>query len=338
MITIARSESTLFWLFGWSCDNAIALICGSEKYFITDSRYTQEARDNITNAIIIEDKNLEGRLASLLRTLHIAKAFFDPHEWQLDAFERVKSKTSTYLHAKPRYWEQQRMVKRDDEIKLLSLAATQGVQLFESFSEWICLNGIGKSEYELQRYAKELFSYNNELSFSPIVAISENGAKPHALPTKERLLKQGDTLLCDAGIKYQRYCSDRTRTACIDERLSWDLNQNFSDLQIQKLYDCVRKAHDVAIDKARSGMLAREIDALARDIIDKAGWGKYFIHSTGHGVGLDIHEFPFIHAKSETRITDNMVFTIEPGIYLPYQIGIRIEDTIVMQNGRAVVL
>ena len=85
-------------------------------------------------------------------------------------------------------------------------------------------------------------------------------------------------------------------------------------------------------------MKASEVDKLTRDIIEKAGYGKYFIHSTGHGVGLDIHEFPVINSKSDVIIKDNMVFTIEPGIYLPNEFGVRIQDTIVMQNGKAVIL
>ena len=85
-------------------------------------------------------------------------------------------------------------------------------------------------------------------------------------------------------------------------------------------------------------MKASEVDKLTRDVIEKSGYGKYFIHSTGHGVGLDIHEYPVINSKSDVIIEDNMVFTIEPGIYLPNEFGVRIEDTIVMQNGKAIIL
>jgi Xaa-Pro aminopeptidase len=114
--------------------------------------------------------------------------------------------------------------------------------------------------------------------------------------------------------------------------------QHFSNKRIQKAYDAVLKAHDRAIAKARSGMKAKEIDALARAVIEKAGFGNYFVHSTGHGVGLDIHEMPYIASKSETTIEDGMVFTIEPGIYLPGAFGIRIEDMVAMVDGRAKVL
>ena len=100
----------------------------------------------------------------------------------------------------------------------------------------------------------------------------------------------------------------------------------------------VLKAHDNAIEKARSGMKAKKIDAFTRDIIEKGGMGKYYVHSTGHGVGLDIHEMPYISAKSDMHVEDGMVYTVEPGIYIPGEFGIRIEDMVAMENGRAVIL
>jgi len=157
------------------------------------------------------------------------------------------------------------------------------------------------------------------------------------LPTSKKL-KKGDLLLFDAGVKYKRYCSDRTRTAYFDGTIEFKYKQKFKSKKIQKAYDTVLKAHDVAIKKARSGMKAKEIDRLARDVVEKAGFGKYFVHSTGHGVGLDIHEMPYISKTSDTIIEDGMVFTIEPGIYIEDSFGIRIEDMVVMKNGKAVVL
>jgi len=177
-----------------------------------------------------------------------------------------------------------------------------------------------------------------DLSFDPIIAINENAAKPHALPTSKKL-KKDDLILVDAGVKYKRYCSDRTCvTSANFEKLSFKREQKFRNKKHQKIYDLVYKAQLNAIENARVGMKACSIDALTRDVIEKAGYGKYFIHSTGHGVGLDIHEFPNINSKSDVIIEDNMVFTIEPGIYLPKEFGVRIEDTVVMKNGKAVIL
>ncbi len=177
-----------------------------------------------------------------------------------------------------------------------------------------------------------------DLSFDPIVAINKNAAKPHARPTKS-ILTKNDLLLVDAGVKYKRYCSDRTCTSVAEfENFNFKREQKFKNKKHQKIYDIVLKAQVNAINKARSGMKASEIDNLTRKVIEKAGYGKEFVHSTGHGVGLDIHEYPFINSKSDLIIEDNMVFTIEPGIYLNEKFGVRIEDTVVMKNGRAIIL
>ena len=199
---------------------------------------------------------------------------------------------------------------------------------FKEFKKYLDKDGILKDELYLNYIANGIMSQNGKykLSFDPITAIDKNSAKPHAQPLKTKL-KSNSLFLMDAGVKYKRYCSDRTVTY---------INQK--DRLQQKVYDIVLKAQQKAIEKARVGMKASQIDKIARNVIEKAGYGKYFIHSTGHGVGLDIHEYPIISSKSDTTIEENMVFTIEPGIYLENKFGIRIEDTVAMQNGRAVIL
>ena len=129
-----------------------------------------------------------------------------------------------------------------------------------------------------------------------------------------------------------------TRTAAIKGEIHFGKKQKFKNPKYQKIYNIVLKAQEEAISKARSGMKAKQIDALARNVIEKSGYGKYFVHSTGHGVGLDIHELPRISRLSEECVEDGMVFSVEPGIYLPQEFGVRIEDLVVMKNGRAEVL
>jgi len=124
----------------------------------------------------------------------------------------------------------------------------------------------------------------------------------------------------------------------VNKNLTFHRKQKFKTKLEKKIYDIVLKAQQTAISKARSGMKASKIDKLTRDVIEKSGYGKYFVHSTGHGVGLDIHEYPTINSRNDVIIENNMVFTIEPGIYLSEQFGVRIEDTVVMKNGRAEIL
>ena len=188
-----------------------------------------------------------------------------------------------------------------------------------------------------ETFLSEYGKYN--LSFDAIIAINENSAKPHAHPSS-KLYTEKDLLLFDGGIKYQRYCSDRTVTFGNNLNVSSTMQreQKFKKKKYQKIYDIVLKAQETTIKKARVGMKASQIDAIGRDIINKAGYGKYFVHSTGHGVGLDIHEYPNISSRSDVILEENMVFTVEPGIYLPDEFGVRIEDTLVMNSKKAIIL
>jgi Xaa-Pro aminopeptidase len=340
MNRIHRDESALYGACGYSCDNAIYLQLGSEAFFITDGRYTLDARAQVQGAEVITVRDLPKEAAKRIRKSTITQIAYDPKEWSVFTFDKLKSKTNIHWKSKPLLAQKSRIIKSPEAIALLAEAARIGAAAFDAFAKQVNESGIGMSENTLFQTAKRVLSgeAGRALSFDPIVAIGANAAKPHAHPDPDTVLRNGDMLLFDAGIKYQRYCSDRTRTVRVKKHFAFDIDQHFKDKQTQKAYDTVRKAHDKAITKARSGMRARTIDAIARDVIDKAGFGKYFVHSTGHGVGLDIHELPVISSRSRTRIKDGMVYTIEPGIYIPGAFGIRIEDTVVMEEGRARVL
>ncbi len=334
-----KDENAIYYECGYSCDNALYLHLGSEAFFITDSRYTIDAKENVENAMIIINGDLYSEAASLLQKYKIKKVIFDPKEWTVDGFERISQKSKVIFKSDLDFSHKKRIIKNDTEIKLLRRAAKLGAKAFNTLAKEFRHNGLGESEYKLTHLAKGILGDfgKYELSFDPIVAINKNAAKPHALPTKSKL-SLGDLLLVDAGLKYKRYCSDRTRTVFVDDTFKFNTKPKYKSKKIQKAYDTVLRAHDNAIAKVRSGMKAKKVDAFTRDIIDKAGFGKYYVHSTGHGVGLDIHEMPYISTKSDTIIEDGMIFTIEPGIYIPNEFGIRIEDMIAMVDGTAEVL
>ncbi|RXJ99070.1 X-Pro aminopeptidase [Arcobacter sp. CECT 8986] len=337
---ILRNENAIYYECGFSCDNVIFITLGSESFFLTDARYVLEAKEYARNCSIIESSDLIKTTKELLKDSKIKKLTFDPSDFTYHAYKTLVEDLDIEFIEELNFSKQKRIIKSDDEIAILSKAAKLGRDGFKSLAKYIRKNGFKQKEQLLYFKAVEKMSQTGKfaLSFEPIVAINENAAKPHALPTKKKL-KLNDLLLVDAGIKYKRYCSDRTCTSNVDfETFSFKREQKFKNKKHQKIYDLVYKAQLTAINNARSGMKASQIDALARDVITKAGYGKYFVHSTGHGVGLDIHEFPFISSKSDVIIEDNMVFTIEPGIYLPNEFGVRIEDTIAMINGKAVIL
>ena len=337
---ILRDENAIYYECKFSCDNVIFLNLGDEKYFITDARYTTEAKEYAKKCEVIESSNLIDSARELLKKNKIKKLILDPNDFTHSAYISLSENIKTLFILKPNFSKEKRIIKTQKEIELLKKAAIAGREGFKDLAKFIRKNGFDKTEQFLYFKAFEKMTKIGKLdtSFNPIIAINENAAKPHALPSSKKL-KLNDLLLVDAGVKYKRYCSDRTCTSVVDfETFSFKREQNFKNSKHQKIYDIVLKAQLNAIKKARVGMKASEIDKLTRDIIEKAGYAKYFIHSTGHGVGLDIHEFPFINSRSDLIIEDNMVFTIEPGIYLPNEFGVRIEDTIVMQNGKAVIL
>lgn len=336
---ILKNENAIYYECGYSCDNAVYVSLGTEAYFITDSRYTIEAQEHVKGAQVVIDGDLYGRAAKLLRKSKVKKVFFDPNEWSVAGFEKITSGCKTHLKPLPQLSHKKRIVKSDEELRIIAKAVKLGAKAFDALALELAQHGMGEDEFSLTYRAKAILGDfgRYDLSFDPIVALNANAAKPHATPTSKKM-KTGDLLLVDAGLKYKRYCSDRTRTVQVEEGFAFETKTSFSKKKIQKAYDATLKAHDTAIQKARSGMTGRQIDALARDTIEKAGYGKYFVHSTGHGVGLDIHEMPYISAKSDTVIEDGMVYTIEPGIYIPGEFGIRIEDMVTMVEGKAKVL
>ena len=334
-----KDENAIYYECGYSCDNALYLSLGSEAFFITDSRYTIDATENVQHAKVVINRDLYGEAVRLLKKSKVKKVTFDPKEWSVDAFNRVSEHSKIHFKPELDLSHKKRIIKSDEELKILAKAAKLGEKAFKALAKEFRKHGFGEDEYTLTYKAKGVLSDfgKYDLSFDPIVAINGNAARPHAMPTDVKLAKN-DLLLVDAGLKYKRYCSDRTRTVLANGSFKFDTKQKFKSKKIQKAYDTVLKAHDNAIAKARSGMKAKKVDALTRDIVTKAGFGEYYVHSTGHGVGLDIHEMPYISTKSDTVIEDGMVYTIEPGIYIPDEFGIRIEDMVAMVDGKAVVL
>ena len=321
---ILKGENAIYHECGFSSDNALFLSLHHDNYFITDSRYTYEAKLYVRDALVVDgERDLVKKARQIIRKKRIKKLIIDPNEWSISEFEKL-SKLNIHFTKKPNFSQQKRIVKTQNEVAIIQEAVLKGALAFSEF-EKVLKNGAGKSEKELNFLMQNTLKSNGlyELSFDPIVALDENSALPHALPTDKKLTQES-LVLVDAGLKYKRYCSDRTRTYI-----------NHHDKKQQKVYDIVKKAHDEALKVAKEGVKASEIDKKAREVIDKAGYGKFFIHSTGHGVGLDIHELPVISPKSDTVITENMVFTIEPGIYLENEFGIRYENMVVVKNGKA---
>jgi len=339
---LLQNENAIYYECGYSCDNCIYLSLGSERFFITDARYEIDAGNHLKKGCeLFVTNDLVAKCRKILQKSNIKKINFDPNDFSLSSYLNLTKKLNIKFIKTPNFSKLKRIIKSDDEIKLIKKAMTLGRSGFEKFQDYLQNDAQGKSEKYLAYMAQTFLSnYGKyDLSFEAIIAINENAAKPHAVPTSKKYDRK-DLLLFDGGIKYKRYCSDRTVTFGNDLSVvsNTQRTQKFKNKKQQKVYDIVLKAQEQTIKKARVGMKASQIDKIGRDIITKAGYGKYFVHSTGHGVGLDIHEYPNISAKSDFIIEENMVYTIEPGIYLQDEFGVRIEDTVVMRSKKAEIL
>ncbi|TCS84581.1 M24 family metallopeptidase [Tepidibacillus fermentans] len=215
-----------------------------------------------------------------------------------------------------------RLIKDETEIKFLQEAAHFADRAVEIGIQSL---KIGKSELEIiAEIEYQLKKQGIErMSFDTMVLTGKKSALPHGKPGKDKI-QEGDFVLFDLGVVFNGYCSDISRTVVMGTP---------SEEQ-RKIYTIVKQAQQMAINAVKPNISIKQIDLSARNYISKAGYGEYFIHRTGHGLGLDVHEYPSIHEKNEGILKEGMVFTIEPGIYVPQVGGVRIEDdVIVTRNG-----
>ncbi len=210
-------------------------------------------------------------------------------------------------------------VKTPEEIALLRRAAHMTQQILR---EVVPLMRPGVTEIEIaEEIARKMRAMDTEPSFDTIVAGGENGAEPHHVPDNRRFAP-GDLITIDLGCKYKGYCGDMTRTFALGH-VSPD---------IKKMYETVKNAQIAGLVAVRDGIICKDVDAVCRKIIELEGWGGNFIHGTGHGVGREVHEPPRLNASSDVVLKNNMVVTVEPGIYIKGVGGVRIEDTVVVGN------
>ena len=216
--------------------------------------------------------------------------------------------------------DKQRMIKDEEEIKYIEEACKITRNCFEYIKEYL---KPGNTEKQVARLIDEYYrKYAEGTSFETIVASGENSSKPHAIPT-EREFQEQDIITIDMGCRYNGYCSDMTRTFFIGEPTE----------EQKKVYDLVEKNHRQTIEAIKDGANIKQLVKMVENDFKLNGYD--LIHSLGHGLGLDIHEKPYLSVKVDSPLRENMTVTVEPGIYIPGQFGVRIEDTILVEKGRA---
>lgn len=329
-------QPDLAYLTNFTGHDSIGLITKKDFYIITDFRYQEQARIEAGWVnLAVREGNMTDTLARTIASAGVEKVGFDVNTTtfgQASTLQRALAKSNGKAPAielvpLEDVMANIRKVKDDHEINLIRKSISLAEEAFEAVKGEI---RVGLSENHLAGLLiSELRSRGAETSsFEPIVATGANSALPHYRPG-ETLVQRDQPLLIDWGALYQGYCSDLTRTFLIGR----------SDSQIKQAYKVVLEAQEAAISFLRPGVTARQADAVARDVIDRAGYKEQFGHGLGHGLGREIHELPLMrHYGNDDELRPGMVLTVEPGIYLPGVGGVRIEDNVLITHSGCEVL
>jgi Xaa-Pro aminopeptidase len=323
------------YLTGFTGSSGALLLTPGHTVFFTDSRYDLQSHAEVKTAKVRIVKG--DALMAAVRwgvSQDLGRTGFDAGTLSVAQHGRIKEilkgsgnrKAAIKLLATPNLVENLRMVKDAGEIGLLRRAVQLGSRCFE---ETLPLLKAGVREFDLAaeiEYRMRLYG-GEKPAFETIIAFGDRTALPHAHPT-DRRLKANEFVLFDLGVILSGYCSDMTRT------VFWGK----ASTKARKMYNAVLDAQLASEHAVRAGLTCGETDRAARRVLDKQGYGRYFTHSTGHGLGLEIHENPRVAAKQTTVLKEGMAITIEPGVYIPGVGGVRIEDVVIVRKDHGEVL
>jgi len=318
---LLTGESNCFYATGF-LGEGVTVVTKQGAYYITDSRYTEAAEKTIGAAAKVWEMSRENPMSALIRRAleeaGAVKVGFEENVMTVAQHKVFVEKLSCELLPASKLLTSLRGSKDEEEITRLvaaqKIAEGALAQLLKEIR-------IGMTEKEIAARLQYLMvsAGAEKLSFDTIVASGPNSSMPHAVPT-ERKIQKGDFITIDFGCVYQGYCSDTTRTIAVGA---------VSEEQ-RTVYNIVLEAQKAGIAAARAGISGKDIDGAAREVIEKAGYGKYFGHSFGHSLGIDIHESPNASPANEEPMPVGAVISAEPGIYLPGKFGVRIEDVLVL--------
>ena len=322
---LLTSEVSRLYAAGYNVAEGVAVIGKDQCFYFTDSRYIEAAETNLkgfTVQMTDREHPYVDRINAVLEAMGVKKLGIEENYLTYAEYLNYAEKLHAELVPCQDAVSSPRHVKEDWEIREMEKAQEITDQ---TFTELCGIIHAGMTEKEL---AAELIYhlYKNGaegLSFQPIVVSGPNTSLPHGVPG-DRKLQFGDFITMDFGVLYQGYCSDTTRTFAV----------GYATEEMKKVYNVVLQAQLAGIAVTKAGVTGAEVDGAARKVISDAGYGDYFGHSYGHGVGLEIHEGPNMSFRNEKPIPAGAVTSAEPGVYLPGKFGVRIEDvTIVTENG-----
>jgi len=335
---LVLSDENIFYLTGFygKNSNSLLLITAKKIYLLTNFLYLEHAKSSIDSKnieIVLYKRDRFIKLIEILEGYYFKSVYIESRKISFKEglnLKRMLSIKDIKLEVKDGIVEKLRTIKDKTEISIIKKACKLTDKSFERVLNYGAKNIENLSEIELAFYIENLMVKNKASgkSFDIISAFDKNSSMPHYSP-QEITLKDGVVLL-DFGCRYKNYCSDMTRTIFT--------KKNKISNEFKKIYDIVLEAQIRAINTCREGITCSSLDSVAREFIRSKGYGNNFGHGLGHGVGLEIHEEPVINAASKTVLKENMVITIEPGIYIENFGGVRIEDMLIVKKNGCEVL
>lgn len=317
---IISSQPNISYLTKFSSRDAYLLLSPKANIYFTDSRYIEEAKIGLKGSA--EIKKINGSfykiIADACKNLGLKHVGFEERNLTYAEYKKIKENLNRDMALVPTYnlVEGLRQIKSNEEIEKIRKATRITIRAFEFIKNFIL---PGKKEIEVAAELERFIRYNgaSKSSFEIIVASGPNSSYPHHI-TSQRKIKNNELVLIDIGVEYLGYKSDLTRIFFLGKM----------NILTREIYEVVLKAQSLAINKIKANVFIAGVDATARQYIADKGYGSFFGHNLGHGVGLEVHEAPSISAKENSKLKVGMVFTIEPAIYLPNKFGIRLEDMI----------
>jgi len=315
---LVTNETNVSYLSGFQGTDSFIVITPRKKIFITDFRYKEEAERSLGGfeIEIVRTSSLE-TISSLMTRLRIRRLGFESMSLPCGVLAKLKeSLTGTRFAPFKNAVEELRSIKDKEElhrikdaIEIAKKVHTKALRMLRT--PRLTEKGLSSALEIL------LLKEGARTAFDPIVAFNQNASRPHAIPGKTPIGKNG-VLLIDWGCRFNGYNCDLTRTHLLGK----------ISMQINAIYYIIKEAHRRALETIREGIRISEVDLAARRHIQKSGYGKYFGHAVGHGIGMEVHESPSISQHNHAPVRAGMVFTIEPAIYVPGLCGVRIEDMV----------
>ena len=318
---LVTNETNVRYLSGFRGGDSLIIITPDSQFFLTDSRYTEEAGDSVGGFTIVEvTTSTYDCIAEIVKKNRIKKIGFDSLHLPYEVARRLASCIRpAKLVATKNIIENLRAVKDLKEIEAIKRSVDVTRRVLKKVAKKI-LPGISERSIS-DAIECEFIKLGARIAFETITACGRNCSKPHAHATKDRIASN-DAVMLDMGCRLGLYNSDITRMVFIGKVKK----------KIKEIYGIVRAAQSEAIEKIKPGVKISEIDLAGRGYIARKGYGKFFGHSLGHGIGMDVHEEPSISKRNDNILKSGMVFTVEPAIYLPKLGGVRIEDMVLVTD------